>query len=350
MNEPLWLTALKALGALGITLSMVPIMVLAERRVSAWIQYRIGPNRVGFAGSMQPLADLVKMLFKEEVRPRGVGSFLFTAAPAITAISAMVMTAVIPFGGTLVLGEHRIPLVVANVDIGILLVLAAGSIGVYGLTLGGWASNSKYSLLGGLRSSAQMISYELTLGLSLLGVLLVTASSHDFGTFNLHEIVVRQAEVGLTGWLIFKAPVAFVLFTISAFAETNRLPFDLPEAEPELVGGYHTEYSSLRFGLFFLGEYAAMFVASCVIVALFLGGWHLPFVTERAEVGVVGALQQLLVYFGKVGAFVFFFIHVRWTLPRFRYDQLMDLGWKLALPLALVNLLVTGGLVAFGIL
>ena len=347
MSEPLWLMLIKVIAVFGITMTIVPLLVLAERRVSAWMQYRVGPNRVGPGGTLQPLADLIKMLFKEELRPNGVPNFLFTAAPAIAAICSLSMMAVVPFGGTLAIGGREIPLVAADVDVGVLVVLAVSSIGVYGITLGGWASNSKYSLLGGLRSSAQMISYELTLGLSLLGVLVLSAKDGGFGSFKLSEIVARQAETGI--WNVFKAPLGFVLFTIAAFAETNRLPFDLPEAEPELVGGYHTEYSSMRFGLFFLGEYAAMVAGSSVIVCLFLGGWHLPWLVNTELVGIGGALTQIAVFLGKVMAFLFFFIHVRWTLPRFRYDQLMKLGWKLLLPLALLNLLVTGGLAAAGI-
>ncbi len=339
LADPLWLTLIKSVAVFGITMTLVPLLVLAERRVSAWMQYRVGPNRVGIGGTMQPMADLVKMLFKEELRPDGVPNFLFTAAPAIAATCALAMMAVVPFGGTLEIGGRSIPLVVADVDIGVLCVLALSSIGVYGITLGGWASNSKYSLLGGLRSSAQMISYELTLGITLLSVLVV-ASGDSFGSFKLSDLVLRQAESGI--WNCFKLPLGFVLFTISAFAETNRLPFDLPEAEPELVGGYHTEYSSMRFGLFFLGEYAAMVAGSAVIVCLFLGGWHFPFVTKEAVVGWGGALTQVAVFLTKVLAFLFFFIHVRWTLPRLRYDQLMNLGWKLMLPLALVNLLFAG--------
>jgi NADH-quinone oxidoreductase subunit H len=350
MSEPIWVSFLKAVMAFAITLGAVPLIVLGERRISAFIQYRIGPNRVGLFGSLQPLADVVKLLFKEEVRPRDAQPFLFVLAPAITTICALSMVAIVPFGGSLQVGDQLIPLVVANVDIGILVFLAASSIGVYGLTLGGWASRSKYSLLGGLRSSAQMISYELTLGISLLSVLLLNVGDQGFATLNLHHIVRHQAEQGVLGWNILAAPLAFVLFTISAFAETNRLPFDLPEAEPELVGGYHTEYSSMRFALFFLGEYAAMFVASAMIVCLFLGGWHLPGVTDQEVVGVAGAILQVLVFLAKISVLLFFFIQVRWTLPRLRYDQLMDLGWKFMLPLALLNLVVTGGLVAAGIL
>jgi NADH-quinone oxidoreductase subunit H len=349
VSDPLWLVALKAVVVFGITMTFVPALVLAERRISAWMQYRVGPDRVGPGGTLQPMADLVKMLFKEEVRPALAPGFLFTIAPAISACCSLFMVAVVPFGGTLALGGRQIPLVVANVDIGVLVVLAASSLGVYGVTLGGWASDSKYSLLGGLRSSAQMISYELTLGVSLLAVLaLGHGSGGQLGSFSLSDIVARQAATGI--WNCLKAPLGCVLFTIAMFAETNRLPFDLPEAEPELVGGYHTEYSAMRFGLFFLGEYAAMFAGSCVIVCLFFGGWHVPFLVRDVLVGPGGAVLQLCAFLAKVLVFLFFFIHVRWTLPRFRYDQLMKLGWMVLLPLALLNLLVTGGLVAAGIL
>ena len=344
-TAPLWLTLIKVFTVFGITMTLVPMLVLAERRVSAWMQYRVGPNRVGPGGSLQPLADLVKMLFKEELRPDGVPPFIFTAAPAIAAICALSMMAVVPFGGTLEVGGRSIPMVVADTDIGVLVVLALSSIGVYGITLGGWASNSKYSLLGGLRSSAQMISYELSLGISLLGVLVVSGN-FESGSFRLSDVIEYQATTGI--WNALRLPLGFVLFTIAAFAETNRLPFDLPEAEPELVGGYHTEYSSMRFGLFFLGEYAAMVAGSSVIVCLFLGGWHCPWLTTEVTVGWTGALLQMSVFLAKVLAFLFFFIHVRWTLPRLRYDQLMTLGWKWMLPLSLLNLLWAGAHAALG--
>jgi NADH-quinone oxidoreductase subunit H len=349
MTDPLWISLVKAVAVFAFTLTLVPLLVLAERRISAWMQYRVGPNRVGPFGSMQPLADLVKMLFKEELRPAGVHAFLFGAAPAIAAICSLFMMAVVPLGGTLLWGDHATRLVVADVDVGVLAVLATSSLGVYGITLGGWASNSKYSLLGGLRSSAQMISYELTMGLSLLSVLVLVRRGDAglFGSLSLSDIVASQASSGI--WNVVKCPLGFLLFTTASFAETNRLPFDLPEAETELVGGYHTEYSAMKFGLFFLGEYAAMVAGSAVVVCLFLGGWHLPFVTGAEAVGVPGALLQVGVFVAKLLAFLFFFIHVRWTLPRFRYDQLMDLGWKVMLPLSLVNLLVTGGLVAAGV-
>ena len=349
MTDPLWISLVKAVAVFAFTLTLVPLLVLAERRISAWMQYRVGPNRVGPFGTMQPLADLVKMLFKEELRPAGVPAFLFGAAPAIAAICSLFMMAVVPLGGTLLLGGHSTRMVVADVDVGVLAVLATSSLGVYGITLGGWASNSKYSLLGGLRSSAQMISYELTMGLSLLSVLVLVRRGDAglFGSLSLSYIVASQATTGI--WNVVKCPLGFLLFTTASFAETNRLPFDLPEAETELVGGYHTEYSAMKFGLFFLGEYAAMVAGSAVVVCLFLGGWHLPFVTGAEAVGVPGALLQVGVFVAKLLAFLFFFIHVRWTLPRFRYDQLMNLGWKVMLPLALVNLLVTGGLVAAGV-
>jgi NADH-quinone oxidoreductase subunit H len=347
MTDPLWISLVKAVAVFAFTLTLVPLLVLAERRISAWMQYRVGPNRVGPFGTMQPLADLVKMLFKEELRPAGVPAFLFGAAPAIAAICSLFMMAVVPLGGTLEVGGHSTRMVVADVDVGVLAVLATSSLGVYGITLGGWASNSKYSLLGGLRSSAQMISYELTMGLSLLSVLVLCTKGNGFGSLSLSDIIAAQASSGV--WNVVKCPLGFLLFTTAAFAETNRLPFDLPEAEPELVGGYHTEYSAMKFGLFFLGEYAAMVAGSAVVVCLFLGGWHLPFVTGAEAVGVPGALLQVGVFVAKLLVFLFFFIHVRWTLPRLRYDQLMDLGWKVMLPLSLLNLLVTGGLVAAGV-
>lgn len=331
--QPLiWLV--KIVVIFGGLVSTAALMSLAERKVSAWMQYRIGPNRVGPFGLLQPLADGVKFIFKEELIPAGANKFMFRLAPALSAAPAMLTMAVIPIGGTVVIGEYSIPLSIADVDIGVLFLLAFSGLSIYGVILGGWASNSKYSLLGGLRASAQMISYELTLILTILAVVALE------GTLNLRTISESQQHVG--EWNIWTQPLAFVLFTITMFAETNRHPFDFAECEPELVGGFHTEYSAMRFALYFLGEYCAMTVLSCLNATLFLGGPSVPFWPEAPW--FVGVAAFCL----KAGFFLFLFLWVRWSLPRMRFDQLMRLGWKVFLPLALANLLITGGFIAFG--
>ena len=310
----------------------VILMVYAERRVSAFIQNRVGPNRVGPWGLIQPLADVVKLLLKEDIVPKKATKPLHDLAPIIAIAVSLSTFAVVPFGNTITMFGQTIKLQIADVNVGILYILAITSLGVYGITLAGWSSNNKYSLLGGLRSSAQMISYELSMGVSVVGVILVA------GTVRLDEIVQYQAS---TVWNVIQQPVAFITFFVAAFAETNRLPFDLPEAEPELVGGFHTEYTGLKFGLFFLAEYANMLTASAVIVTLFLGGWHIPFAGTLGLEGMALDIAQIGAFLVKVVLVVLFFIAIRWTLPRFRYDQLMDIGWKVMLPLALVNVIVT---------
>ncbi|MFN0009916.1 MAG: NADH-quinone oxidoreductase subunit NuoH [Planctomycetota bacterium] len=320
---------LKAVVVFGGLLSTAALMSLAERKVSAWMQYRIGPNRVGPFGLLQPLADGVKFIFKEEVVPAGANPILFRLAPVIAALPAMMTIAVIPFAGEVVLGGVSYgPLSVADLDIGVLYLLAIGSLGVYGIILGGWSSNSKYSLLGALRASAQMISYELTLILTILAVIVLA------GSLDLRAITEAQSTIG--SWHVWRQPLAFLLFVIATFAETNRHPFDFAESEPELVGGFHTEYSAMRFALFFLGEYMAMTVMACLTTTLFLGGPSVPFVPEAHWA------LGLLAFLVKTSFFLFLFLWVRWTLPRFRFDQLMRLGWKVFLPLALVNLVATG--------
>ena len=302
------------------------LMVWAERRVSAFMQDRLGPNRVGPAGLLQPIADLMKFIFKEDVVPGHVNKPLYMLAPVLSLAPALIVFCVVPYAR-----GHAI----ANVNIGLLLVFAIASLGVYGITIGGWASNSKYSLLGGVRASAQMISYELALGLSVVPVFLVT------GELNLSAIVAWQAD---HIWLAIPLFPAFLLFLISSYAETNRLPFDCPEAEQEIVAGYHTEYSSMKFALFFLAEYINMVTAAALITTLFFGGYTLPFVNLPA--GGWGTLLSFFVFAAKTGFFLFLFIWVRWTLPRFRYDQLMNLGWKYMLPFSLVVILVTSGVLA----
>jgi NADH-quinone oxidoreductase subunit H len=330
----LLVSLVKAVVILGGLLTTAGLMSLAERKVSAWMQYRIGPNRVGPFGLLQPLADGIKFIFKEEVVPTGANRLLFRFAPAMAALPAMLTIAVIPFAGEIVLfGKSYGKLSIADIDVGILYLLAIGSMGIYGIILGGWASNSKYSLLGGLRASAQMISYELTLILSILAVIVLA------GSLDLRRIVEVQANV--TQWHVWRQPLAFVLFVIATFAETNRHPFDFAESEPELVGGFHTEYSALKFGLFFLGEYAAMTVMACLTTTLFLGGPSIPFFPDAPWV------LGFLAFLAKTSCFLFLFLWVRWTLPRFRFDQLMRLGWKTLLPLALLNLVLTGILVSW---
>ena len=338
MND-LLILLIKASVIYGGLLGTAALMTLAERKFSAWMQYRIGPNRVGPFGLLQPLADGVKFIFKEEVVPDGANPWLFRMAPMMAAVPAMLTVAVVPFaGGDIVLfGQNFGQLSITDLDIGVLFMLAIGGLGVYGVILGGWSSNSKYSLLGGLRASAQMISYELSL---ILVVLSIVAMS---GTLDLRGIVAEQTGTWLLlpAWNVFQQPLAFVLFVIATFAETNRHPFDFAECEPELVGGFHTEYSSMKFALFFLGEYCAMVVMACLTTVLFLGGPEVPYWADAPW------FLQLVAFMLKAGIFLFLFIWVRWTLPRFRFDQLMHLGWKVFLPLALANLFLTGLLVSF---
>jgi len=355
----------------AVILPMVSYTVYAERRVSAMIQDRLGPNRVGPQGLFQPVADAMKFLLKEDFTPGHVNKFYFWLAPMLAMIPAITTIAVVPFGSTLdfdfilkPLGEWMglplasgpIKMVIADVDIGILFVFAVASLGVYGIVLAGWASNSKYPFLGSVRSSAQMISYELSLGLSVVPIFLF------MGSLNLTEITNYQWD---NGWMILPlwgegltSPkrwlmtiplwISFVIFTVAIFAETNRLPFDLPESETELVGGYHTEYSSMKFALFFLGEYAAMITGSAVIVVLFLGGWSLPFVPDGSS-GFIWGLVNIITFFAKLAALLFLFIWVRWTLPRFRYDQLMKLGWIWFFEIALINIVVAAIILALPI-
>jgi NADH-quinone oxidoreductase subunit H len=313
-------------------LNSAAVMVYAERKVAALLQQRIGPYLVGPKGMLQPMADIVKLLFKEDLRPAAADKFLFILAPVISATAAFAAFAVVPFGAdTTLFGllDQPLRLQVADVNVAILVIFAIASMGVYGIVLAGWSSNSKYSLLGGLRSSAQMISYELSYGLALASVLLVA------NTMSLSGIVDSQAGTWLgfiPRWTVCVQPVAFLIFMIAGLAETNRAPFDFPEAEQELVAGYHTEYSSMAFAMFFMAEYINMVTVSAVATDLFLGGWHGPLLPES-----LGWIWFLL----KVGAILFFYIWVRWTLPRYRYDQLMRFGWKVLLPVAVVNVMVT---------
>ena len=316
------------------------VMVYFERKVCAWLQQRVGPNRVGTAGVLQPIADVVKLLFKEELRPAAADPLLFALAPIISATAAFAAFAVVPFGGsTTLLGllTEPLPLHVADVNVGVLVVFAITSMGVYGIVLAGWSSNSKYSLLGGLRSSAQMISYELSYGMALAAVLLLANS------MSLRDIVNGQSGA-LFGvipqfrWYVWFNPLGFLIFFTAGIAETNRAPFDFPEAEQELVAGYHTEYSSMSFGMFFLAEYINMVTVSAVTTDLFLGGWWFPGVPESLG---------WLVFLAKISVLLFFYIWMRWSLPRYRYDQLMAFGWKVLLPASVLNLIATAAAVLY---
>lgn len=327
------ITIIKCVIVLGVMVGTVAYTVLAERRIAAAIQNRIGPNRAGWKGLLQPLADVVKLVMKEDIVPKQANRFVHDLAPVISISVALVTFAVIPFGDRITLFGQDIKLQIASVNIGILYILALSSLGVYGITLSGWSSNNKYSILGGLRSSAQMISYELSMGISVIGVIMMA------GTLELDKIVALQHG---WRWNCFLQPIGFITFVVAAFAETNRVPFDLPEAEPELVGGYHTEYSGLKFGLFFLSEYANMVTASALITTLYLGGWQLPFVNHLQIPGIWPALIHVGAFLLKVAVLILFFIVIRWTIPRFRYDQLMYLGWKVMLPLSILNVIVTG--------
>lgn len=326
----------------GVLLGLVAYSTLAERKVSAWIQSRVGPNRVGPWGLLQPLADGIKFIFKEEVVPDGASRILFRLAPAMSAAPAFLTVAVIPFTFPIMIGETEHAMSIADIPIAVIFVLAMGSLAVYGILLGGWASNSKYSLLGGLRSSAQMVSYELAMFLAVVCVLILS------GSMNLTAIY--ESQIGL--WHVFRFPVgtiAFALFLIAAFAETNRHPFDLAECETELVGGFHTEYSSMKFALFFLGEYAAMVTMSALLATLFCGGPSFFGLVEGIANTWVRAGIGFGVLMAKLLFFQFLFIWVRWTLPRYRWDQLMHLGWKTLLPIGIANTLLAGALVVRGV-
>ncbi len=331
--------SVKIVLVLGAIMTAVGYMSWVERRVSAWIQDRRGPNRVGPFGLLQPLADGVKFLFKEQITPPHVYRPVYLLAPAIIFVPALVTFAVVPFGPTLRAFGYDVPLRVADVDNGILVVLAFASMGVYGVALAGWSSRNKYSLMGGLRSSAQLISYELAMGLAIVGVVM------SAGSLRLGDVVAHQAE---RGWNVLWQLPGFLIFLTAAFAETNRLPFDLPEAETELVAGYHTEYSGMRFLMFYMAEYANMITASALAATLYWGGYHVPGLHRLGLPETAAALVQVLAFSLKVSFFLFVFVWVRWTIPRFRYDQLMNLGWKVLLPAALLHILWVSFLVLGG--
>ena len=311
----------------------VALLTLAERRICAWMQDRLGPNRVGPQGLLQPAADGLKNLLKEETYPAQADFWTFVLAPAISFTPALLTFAVIPFAAPLPTKWGLVPMVVADLPVGFLYILAISSLGVYGIVLAGWSSNNKYALLGGLRASAQMISYEISLGMSTVAVLLLA------GNVTLSQVVAQQQQ---GGWFVISLTLAFLVFFISALAETNRLPFDLPEAEGELIAGYHTEYSAMKFSMFYIAEYANMVTASALMATLFFGGWDIPFThwDDAGDPSILKTLLTLLVFAAKTSAFLFTYIWIRWTLPRFRYDQLMALGWKVLLPSTLVYLTI----------
>lgn len=354
--ELIQLIALKVLFAflmVGAVMTMAGYSVLAERKVSAWMQGRVGPNRtvlplVGYIpivgsllkglGIFQPLADGLKFLFKEEIVPGHVNKFYYYLAPIVALVPALTTMTVLPFGEFLDSDGNAVPLILADLDIGILFILAVSSLGVYGIVLAGWSSNSKYPFLGGIRSSAQMISYELAMGLSLLPVFLwVSEPGTSASSLSLVEIVRSQ---NASTWLLIIQPLSALIFLIALFAETNRLPFDMPESETDLVGGFHTEYGSFKFGIFFVAEYAHIVIGSAIFTLLFLGGWNfLPWIDNPWPANWLGSLIGTVWFLAKTIGLIFFFIWIRWTLPRFRYDQVMQLGWTKLLPLALANLI-----------
>lgn len=321
-----------------VTVSLVIAMysTWAERKIAAVIQDRRGPNRAGPFGLFQPLADGLKLFFKEEIIPTHSSKFLFILGPSLAMLTACMTGAVVPWGSSIEIGGRVIDLQVADINIGILYVFGVVSMGVYGIMIGAWSSNNKYSLLGGLRAASQIISYELSMGITIIALLMVT------GTLSLKEMVLQQ-QSGY--WNIVYQPLGFVIFLVCAFAETNRTPFDLPESENELVGGYHSEYSSMKLGFYLFSEYINMFTSSAIMASLFFGGYDMPFVNEAALSPNIAALVGAVALFAKIFFFIFLFMWVRWTIPRFRYDQLMKLGWNGLIPLSLLNMLATGAII-----
>lgn len=323
----------------GISLLIAMYSTYAERKVAAFLQDRLGPDRAGPFGILQPLADGVKMFMKEEIIPSNASKWLFMVGPGLAMLTACIGTAVIPWGSPITVGDRIIPLQVTDINVGILYIFGVVSLGVYGVMIGGWASNNKYSLLSAIRAASQNISYEIAMGLSIIALLLVTNS------MSIGEIVANQHG---WRWNVIYQPVGFLLFMVCAFAETNRAPFDLPECETELIGGYHTEYSSMKLGFYLFAEYINMFVSAAVMASLYFGGYNYPgmdWVLVKAG-PVIGPLIGTGVFFLKIFAFIFFFMWVRWTIPRFRYDQLMHLGWKILIPLAIANIIVTSIVIA----
>ncbi len=321
----------------SVSLGVAMYSTYFERKVAAFMQDRIGPNRAGPFGILQPLADGVKLFFKEEIVPNFSSKFLFILGPCLAMLTAIMVSAVIPWGNKLVLFGREITLQIADVNIGILYIFGVLSLGVYGIMIGGWASNNKFSLLGAMRAASQIISYELAMGISIIALLMIT------GTLSLRGMVGMQMD---SVWNFFYQPLGFLIFLVCAFAEANRTPFDLAEAENELIGGYHSEYSSMKLGFYLFAEYVNMFLSSAIMATLYFGGYDIPFVNDADLIHKIGmnwtSIIEGLVFFAKIAGFIFFFMWIRWTIPRFRYDQLMNLGWKILLPLALANMLGTG--------
>ncbi len=336
----------KVIVILVAVIQVVPVMIYVERKVAALIQDRPGPNRVGPLGLFQPIADAVKFLFKEDPIPLNTHRFLYTLAPFLSLIPACLVIAALPIADKAIIGGKVVLIQITNLDVSLIYILAIGSLGVYGILFGGWASNNKYSLIGALRSASQMVSYELPLGLAAVGAVMV------FGSFSLREMVLQQEGTFLgvlPNWGIFYQPIGFLIFLIASFAETNRLPFDLPETEAELVAGFHTEYGSMKFATFFMAEYMNLATMSGLMTVLYFGGWHLPYISDAQLLEWVGSqnlvcLIQVITYIVKVSVFLFLYVLIRWTLPRFRFDQLLDLSWKNLIPLGLINILVTAAL------
>jgi NADH-quinone oxidoreductase subunit H len=321
-----------------ISLGIAAYSTYAERKVAAFMQDRIGPDRAGPFGLLQPIADGVKMFTKEEIIPNASDRILFILGPCIFMLTALMMSAVIPWGKSFDIGGMEFSMQVADINIGVLYIMAIASIGVYGIMIGGWASNNKYSLLGAIRASSQMISYELAMGMSIVAIILMT------GSLSLREIVDGQMY---GHWNVLYQPVGFIIFLICAFAEANRAPFDLAECETELIGGYHTEFSSMKLGLYLFAEYVSMFISSAVISCLYFGGYHFPGIDSLDLPQNIGAIVSVAVLFAKTFFFIFFFMWIRWTVPRFRYDQLMKLGWQILIPLSILNILATGAWMTF---
>ncbi len=320
----------------AVSLGVAAYSTYAERKVAAFLQDRVGPDRAGPFGLLQPIADGVKMFMKEEIIPSHADKALFILGPSIMMMTACMTGVVIPWGNSLIINGTEYPVQITDINIGILYVFGVVSIGVYGIMIGGWASNNKYSLMGAIRASSQMISYELAMGLSIIALIMTT------GTLSVREIVEQQHGIH---WNVFVQPLGFLLFIVCAFAECNRTPFDLPECETELVGGYHTEYSSMKLGFYLFAEYINMFISSAIISSLYFGGYNFPFIDQLGLSHNMLTMLGTLIFFGKIFFFIFFFMWIRWTIPRFRYDQLMHLGWRIMIPLALVNILLTAGVV-----